>query len=171
MEEGAITSIDVPLSIVTPAKLNKQASAESCGLFFPYGTRLPMGLAIDWSGETHLIHLDGKYAYQETGLDVGQSIAGAIINQIEYRVDINSLYDPSKEWDAAGSLIVKDGELFMCCHTLGYEFHDDTHQVPVGNGYLGGRGSEASGFKRWSIAIADGGRPKVLRSFEALSKR
>ena len=64
-------NIDVPLSLVAPAKLGRDASAESCGLFFPYGTNLKLGLSIDWEGKTHLIHLDGQYLYKEAGIEMG----------------------------------------------------------------------------------------------------
>ena len=164
-------TIDVPLSLVAPAKLNKDASPESCGLFFPYGTNLKLGLAVDWEGKSHLIHLDGPYLYKEAGIDIGHSIRGAVISEIEYRVDLASRYNAGKEWDPAGALVIRDGELALFCTKLGDQFHNDPHPVPIGTGLLSGAGEEACGFKRWSIAIRDGQSSKVLRSFEALPSK
>src|SRR6185437_14228102 len=111
--------IDVPLSLVVPARLSKQASRASCGLFFPYATRPPMGLVVDWDGETHLIHLAGTDLFKEAGIDVGRSISGGMINDIEYRVDVTSLYNSVERADPAGALVLKAGELHLYCSRLG----------------------------------------------------
>ena len=168
---NTLAAMDVPLSILAPAKLVKQASAESCGLFFPHGSHLPIGLAVDWDRETHLIHLDGPYAYQEGVIDIGQTIRGAVISQIEYRVDITSRYKSGEAWDPAGALLIKNGELYLFCSNLGEQLHYDPHPVPLGEGYMPGALDEGCGFKKWSIAIQDSGKPKVLRSFEAHSTK
>lgn len=171
VEPSNLDAIEVPLSILAPAKLVKQASAEACGLFFPHGSHLPMCLAVDWDGETHLIHLGGAYAYQEGGLDIGHPIRGAVITQIEYRVDIASRYKLGEAWDPAGALLIKNGELHLFCSRLGDQLHYDPHPVPLGKGYMPGTPDEGCGFKKWSIAILDHGRPKVLQSFEAHSTK
>jgi hypothetical protein len=169
MEESEI--IDVPLSLVAPAKLNKDASAGSCGLFFPYGTGLKLGLSVDWEGKTHLIHLDGPYLYKEAGIEMGHSIRGAVINEIQYRVDLASRYNAGEQWDPAGALVIRNGLLELFCTKLGDQFHDEPHPVPLGAGSRSGAAEEACGFKRWSIAIRDGEDLKVVRSFEALPAR
>ncbi len=166
-----VPTFDIPLAAIVPANLNKQASAESCGLFFPYGSGKPIGLAVDWDGETHLIHLDGPNLYHEGGIDIGHSIRGAVVSEIEFRVDAESRYNSGMEWDPAGALVVKDGQLFLYCLKLGDQFHDDPRPLPVGGGYRVGAADEACGFKKWSIAIHDCGRLKVLRTFEALPAR
>ena len=162
-------TIDVPLSLLAPARLTKQTSAALCGLFFPFEARRPMGLVVDWDGETHLIHLEGDYIFKEAGIDVGHTIRGAVINEIEYRVDVTSRYKQGESWDPAGALVIRNGELYLYCSRLGDQFHYDPHPVPLGNGYMLGTPEEACGFKRWSIAIRDGQNSKVVRSFEAVS--
>jgi hypothetical protein len=168
MERSEI--LDVPLSIVVPAKLSNKASAESCGLFFPHTTKLSLGLSVDWAGKTHLIHLDGSHLYREAGIEIGRSLRGAMIREIEYRVDLASRYNSADEWDPAGALVIKDGELSLYCRELGNRVDNDPYPVPIGTGLPVASEEEACGFTRWSIAIREDGKAKVLWSFEAIPR-
>ncbi|HZU51314.1 MAG TPA: hypothetical protein VE968_05485, partial [Sphingomicrobium sp.] len=71
----------------------------------------------------------------------------------------------------AGALLLKNGELFLFCSKLGDQLHYDPHPVSLRKGYMPGAADEACGFRKWSIAILENGRPKVLRSFEAHSEK
>jgi len=126
-----------------------------------------MGLVVDWDGETHLIHLAGTDLFKEAGIDVGRSISGGMINDIEYRVDVTSLYNSVERADPAGALVLKAGELHLYCSRLGDRIHYDPHPVPLGKGYLVGAAEEACGFTRWSIAIREGDESRIVKSFEA----
>ncbi|HET9336664.1 MAG TPA: hypothetical protein VFO12_09690, partial [Sphingomicrobium sp.] len=135
---------------------------------FPHGTNLPMGLAVDWEGESHLIHLDGPHRYHEAGIELGHSLRGVVLSVFEVRVDLTSRYDTSRTVDPMGALVIRDGRLFMFCRQLGDRFRMEPHAVPIDAGYLTGTTEEACGFTRWSIAVRDGHQTTVLRRFEAL---
>ena len=166
-DASKLEPIDLPVSAVAPVRLGKDADQKSCGLFLPYRTNLPLGLVVDWNSEKHLIHLDGSYAFKEAAVGIGNPIRGIVVNDIEYRVDVTSHYNAEQEFDPAGALVLKGGELFLCCRILGDQYHDDPHRVPVASGYLEGNAEEACGFTRWSIAVREGDKVKVVRSFEA----
>jgi len=166
-ESAKPITLDVPLSLVAPVQLMRKSVSSSCGLFFPYRTNLPMGLVVDWEGEAHLIHLDGPYAFKEGAVGIGNPIRGVAINNFQYRVDITSRYNSGEEFDPAGALVLKDGNLFLCCRSLGDQFHNDPHPVPVRKGFSAGSPEEACGFTRWSIVVQDGKDIKVIRSFDA----
>jgi hypothetical protein len=169
-EEAKPDRISVPVSLVAPVRLGNVADEQSCGLFFPHRTNLSLALAIDWDGEKHLIHLEGAYAFNEGKVGTGNPIFGVVIKSIEYQVDATSHYDSAKEFDPAGALVLKGGELFLYCRKLGDQFLDDPHPVPLGAGYLPGGKDEACGFTRWSVVVREGNEIKVIRSFEAHPK-
>lgn len=159
--------IYLPVSAVAPVRLGKDADEQSCGLFLPYRTNLPMGLVVDWDGEKHLIHMEGPYAFKEAAVGIGNPIRGVVISAIEYRVDATSHYNAEDQFDRAGALVLKAGQLFICCRTLGDQYYGDPHRVPLAKGFAEGSAEEASGFTRWSIAVREGDDVTVVRSFEA----
>jgi hypothetical protein len=164
-------AFELPLSLIIPAKLNKQAAPETCGLFFPHGTSLKLGLSVNWNGETHLIHLDGAHLFKEGEIAMGHPVRGVVITDFEYRVDLASRYDASNAYDPAGALVLREGKVVLFCHKLGDQHHNDPHAVPLATGVLPGSAEEACGFTRWSIAIRDGDKTKIFRSFEAVAAK
>jgi hypothetical protein len=160
-------ALDFPLSLVTPIKLSKQPLVVSCALFFPYRTNPSLGLVANWEGEDHLIHLEGDYAFGESAIDQKHPIFGAAVTEIEFRADMASRYNSAETWDPQGALVLKEGKLFLFCRRLGDRFHNDPYPVPLGTNYPLGSAEEACGFRKWSIAVRDNGRPKVIRSFTA----
>jgi hypothetical protein len=162
--------IELPLTLVAPVQLKKQAIDLTCGLFFPHRTNLPVGLAVDWDGTTHLIHLGGAYAFKEAAIEIGHGIKGLILNNIEFRADVTSRYESGHVWDPLGAIVLRDGQLSILCQRLGDQYHDDPYPVPLGTGYPAGVPEEACGFTRWSIAVKDGDQIKVIESFEAVPR-
>ncbi|MBR0553741.1 hypothetical protein [Stakelama marina] len=165
-----IEALDLPMSAVAPVRLGKNADEKSCGLFLPYRSNLPMGLVVDWDDQKHMIHLDGSYAFKEAAVGAGNPIRGVIVSQVEYRVDATSRYNSEEEFDPAGALVLRSGQLFISCRRLGDQFHDDPYRVPLMKGFAEGSADEACGFTRWSIAVRESGDVKVIRSFEAQPK-
>jgi hypothetical protein len=160
--------IEVSISMIAPARLRQKASREFCGLFFPYRANLPVGLAVDWEGETHLIHLEGQNAFQEGRVGIGSPIKGTVIRDFEYRVDATSSYNSAEQSDPSGALVLRNGMLYLCCRRLGDALNDDPYPVPVGGELLPGEPEEACGFTRWSIAVREGSELHIVRTFEAI---
>ena len=123
---------EIPIGLVAPVKLKKDPVAKACGLLFPYGRHLPMGLVVDWEGTTRLIHLIGEHAYSEGSIDVGQHIRGVVINELEYLVDLTSAYNALNAGDPAGALVMQGGKLYMACRRLGDAFLNEPRLVPLG---------------------------------------
>lgn len=103
-------------------------------------------------------------------LGTGNPIRGVIVSQVEYRVDATSRYNFEEEFSPAGALVLRSGQLFICCRRLGDQFHDDPYRVPLMKGFTEGSADEARGFTRRSIAVRESGDVKVIRSFEAQPK-
>jgi hypothetical protein len=169
-ETGEPQMIEVPVSLLAPVKLAKQAAEEVAALFFPHRKNLPLGLVVPWNGDTHLVHLVGPYAFKEGQVWMGNPIRGVLLRDIEYRVDATSAYNSGEQFDPPGALILKDGELSISCQKLGEQFADDPYPVPLKAGLLRGSAEEACGFTRWSIVVQDGDETKVIRSFDVSPK-
>jgi hypothetical protein len=168
--ETKVASINVPVAIVTPVKLARDAAPESCGLFFSHLGNLPLGLVVDWDGATHLIHLSGPHLFEHGTIDIRDSIRGLVIQDIDYEVDVTSRYDAINTFNPPGALIMKSGELFLSSELLGDQFHSGTQKIPLGRECISGGAVEACGFMRWSITVQDGDKRRVIQSFEAISK-
>ena len=65
---------NMPIELIAPVRLKKEATAGSCGLFFPHERRLELGLTVDWEGATHLIHLDGDCIFRGTSTSGKRSV-------------------------------------------------------------------------------------------------
>ncbi len=165
-----IEALDLPMSAVAPVRLGKNADEKSCGLFLPYRANHPMSLVVDWEDQKHMIHLDGSYAFKEAAVGADNPIRGVIVSQVEFRVDATSRYNAEEEFDPAGALVLKGGQVSIYCRRLGDQYYDDPYPVPLMKGFTEGSADEACGFTRWSIALREGRDVKVIRSFDVQPK-
>lgn len=156
---------DIPTSLIAPVRLGREAIETACGLLFPHGKHLPVGLVVGWEGITHLIYLEGEFAFREAPIDVGSSIRGLVINDLVYQVDLTSAYNALNEYDPDGALVMQGGRLFLACRRLGDPFNNDSRLVPLGQDCPPGGAEESCGFTRWSIGVPIEGKVRVLRSF------
>ena len=70
-------------------------------------------------------------------------------------------------FDAAGTLIMESGKLYLVCAQLDDRYMDQPRRVPLSRACPPGVAEEVCGFTRWSVGIRVDGKFRVLRSFEA----
>jgi hypothetical protein len=145
----------LPLRLLTPIRMTSKAPIVSPGVFLPPRTTDPLLLAFNWDGEPTLMTLEGQFAFHHFKQQLGHSVTGILVKDVEFLADLTSRYDSSKEDDPMGALITSEGKLFVIGMRSGDRF-GDPHPVPLWGDYGEASAEVKVGFTRWKIVARDG---------------
>lgn len=153
---------EVPLSLVAPVRLSVDTPN---GFLLPHKKSDPPLLAINSEKQPHVLRLGGddQYAFHFYPIKTGYSATGTLISDIEIVVDLDSRYDPVRETNPLGALVLQDGTISVMAIIAGDVFGDPT-QVELWGGLQSGTSEEKVGFARWTIVARDGEKRVTLWS-------
>lgn len=151
---------ELPISLISPVRLTAETPN---GIFYPFRPSGEIMLAVVWEDQPHLLHLTGERAFACFPLRPSYSAKGAIITDIQFRVDLSSRYDAERETDPLGALVVQNGRASVIAYQMGDGFGDPI-DVPLWLELGAWSPDEKIGFSRWSIAVRDDDKRVTLWS-------
>ena len=157
---------EIPLTLVGPVRVSAETPN---GLFLPYGANEPPMLVWNWGNKAHLVRLEGQHAFEYGQVGPGYVARGALITEIELRVDITSRYDALNKSDPLGALVLQDGQIYLIASKAGDPFGDE-HEVPLWGGFNTGTKEEKVGFSRWSLAVRDSDKVIIMWSAASVTE-
>ena len=147
---NTVVPLLVPLDLIAGIRIRANVPLGSPGVFLAHGKRYPMMLAFNWADEPHLMMLGGDYAFHHFTQQVGHSIPGILVSGIEIIVDMESRYDPEREADPLGAVVLSEGKVCIVGIRSGDTF-GDPHLVPVWDAPQQANSEAKAGFARWEI--------------------
>lgn len=151
----------IPINRMVPTRVTSQTALSRPGFFRELRPGQPPMIAFNWGDGSHVILLEGSYAFNHFKQQMGHSVAGVLITDVEFRVDDTSLYDPSREGALLGSLVLSEGQLSIVGRNPNNNFGDE-HLVPLWGDYEEGSADVRVGFTRWSIVACIGNERETL---------
>jgi len=126
------------------------------GVLLPHGRQREVLLLSDADAEgarwSYFLSEDRKYV--PMAITDGSSWRGLFCGDIRVRVDHTATYDPQQEWAARGSLIVKEGTLWLATKSANPGHFEDTRPYPLRR--QGETGDGAVGYLKWVVELGHG---------------
>jgi len=153
---------DLPPSMIGPVRLAEGTPNGFLVSHRPAGAKM---LTLNWDDEIYAMHLDGDRPFRYFPLNRGVAVRGALIKEVEFRVDVTSAYNAVERQDPLGALILTGGQLYVIAVLIGDGWADPV-EVPLWGEFDPGTGGEKVGFTRWGIVARDGAKLLSLFSHE-----
>ena len=147
LKKIALADAHVPTDAFNIVRLT--ANTKAHGIIFPQrNDQEPMFVSGD-GNSLQVIPLTGAMAFRHFRMSVGSSQRGLFFEDVQFRVNIGSIYNPISE-DCLGTIIIEEGKLKVTAR-LSSDSHGEPLLIEVGDVPTAAEQEWSTGFKDWSI--------------------